>query len=167
MSSATAIVPASSRALAPGRVYSSSSLSFGHLIRRRPVHRLRALRALTRASTHGCTGAPDLPHQRFVRAADRAASVATPTLDLVASLAARSRAPFSYMNGLCGRARLLTPRFVPSRSIAASAIAPSDCPCPSFPRHARWGLTQRSTGRAGTRLDPRRASRRRAGYLAR
>ena len=90
-----------SRAYSSGRRW-PTNLRFGHLIRRRPSQRLRALRALVNASTYGCPGAPDLARQRFVRAADRAASVATLTLDLVASLTVRSRAPFSYMEGCVG-----------------------------------------------------------------
>ena len=154
------------------RAHSSSlrwprNLRFGHLIRSRPIRRLRALPALATNSSHGCPGAPDLPHQRFVRATDRAPSVASLALNLVASLTVRSRARLSYINWLRGRARLRTPRFVPARPIAALAIVRcrgTRQPCSS---RARWGLTLRSTGRAGTRLDLRRAARRRAGYLQR
>jgi len=143
------------------------NLRFGHLIRCRPIHRLRALRALATDSTHSYPGAPDLPQQRFVRATDRAPSVDLLALDLVASLAGRSRAPFSPINCLRGRALRRTPRFVPARPIAALAIVPCRGHRQSSPSRARWGLTQRSTGRAGTCLDLRPPSARRAGYLAR
>jgi len=154
------------------RAHSSSlrwprNLRFGHRIRRPPIRRPRALRALATDSTHGCPGARDLPHLRFVRAADRAPSVTLLAPDLVASLTGRSRAPYSDIDWLCGRARLRTPRFVPARPITALAIVPCRGPRQPGPRRARWGLTQRSTGRAGTRLDLRSPSRRRAGYLQR
>jgi len=125
---------------------------FGLLSRRRTAHCLRALRALATDSTRGYTGAHDLPRQRFVRATDRAPSVATLTLTLVASLTVRSRAPFRYLGLRHGRARMPAPRFVRARPIAASAILPCLGPWQSVPLHARWGLTLRSTGRAGTCL---------------
>jgi len=140
---------------------------FGHLSCLRLPNWLRALRAFATASTHGCPGAPDLPRQRFVRTTDRAPSVAPLALARVASLTVGSRAPFSYMNGLCGRARMPAPHFVPARLIAALAIAPCLGHWQSGPSRARWGLTLRSTGRAGTCFDLWSPSARRAGYLAR
>ena len=80
------------------------ALSFGHLNRRRLAHWLRALRALATASTHGYTGAPDLPRQRFVRAADRAASATTLPSTLVASLTDR-RAAHAFDTVLLARFR--------------------------------------------------------------
>jgi hypothetical protein len=139
----------------------------GHPIRHRPAHCLLALRALASDSTLGYTGAPDLPPQRFGRATDRAPSVATLPLTLVASLIIRSRALFSHVGLSYGRARMLPPRFVSARPRAASVIVPYLGRWQSGHSRASRGLTLRSTGRAGTCFHLRSPSARRAGYLDR
>jgi hypothetical protein len=78
-----------------------------HLNRRRPSQRLRALRALASASVLGYTGAHDLPHWRFVRAGDRAASATTLPSTLVASPASGSRARFDLSTPFMARLQLL------------------------------------------------------------
>jgi hypothetical protein len=111
---------------------------------------LRALRAFSSASAYGYTGAPALPGQRFVRAADALRQCLRSHHPLcLRSLS--GRAPCNHSAWLRWRASNPGDALRARKPIAASAIVPRvvvrarGC--------ARWGLTTRSTGPAGTCFD--------------
>jgi hypothetical protein len=128
---------------------------------------LRALCALALASRFGGNGRAWSPTS-VLRARRRCAPpVTTLTSTLVPSLAVWSRAIQYSHNGCVGALPTPASRFVPVGQSRHPLSRRGSVLGPWVRCRARWGLTLRSTGPAGTCFDLRSASARRAGYLAR